>query len=136
MPAFASENLLGAKYLTRSKRVSPLSSPLPPAIKEALSRGEAEGVFRPGIDPLQLYVGMVALSYFHISNAPTPIASVRNQFGLGPMKDAATEACDRDDDRVSGLRAGDVAGVGRQAGSDDQLLASRFVEVHREIKKI
>jgi hypothetical protein len=36
----------------------------------------------------------------------------------------------------SGLRAGDVAGVGRQAGSDDQLLASRFVEVHREIKKI
>jgi hypothetical protein len=24
------------------------------AIKEALSRGEAEGVFRPGIDPLQI----------------------------------------------------------------------------------
>jgi hypothetical protein len=35
----------------------------------------------------------------------------------------------------SGLRAGDVAGVGRQAGSDDQLLASRFVEVHREINE-
>ena len=42
----ASENLLGAKYLTRSKRVSTLSSPLLLAIKEALSRGEAEGVFR------------------------------------------------------------------------------------------
>ncbi|MEH2469919.1 TetR/AcrR family transcriptional regulator [Nitrobacteraceae bacterium AZCC 2161] len=67
----ASENLLEAKYLTRSKRVSTLSSPLLLAIKEALSRGEAEGVFRQGIDPLQLYVSMVALSYFHISNAPT-----------------------------------------------------------------
>ena len=41
------------------------------AIKEALSRGEAEGVFRSGIDSLQLYVSIVALSYFHISNAPT-----------------------------------------------------------------
>ena len=41
------------------------------AIKEALSLGEAEGVFRPGIDSLQLYVSIVALSYFHISNAPT-----------------------------------------------------------------
>jgi TetR/AcrR family transcriptional regulator len=36
-----------------------------------LRRGEAEGVFRRGIDPLQLYVSMVAMSYFHISNAPT-----------------------------------------------------------------
>jgi Tetracyclin repressor-like, C-terminal domain len=35
------------------------------------SENEAEGVFRPGIDPLQLYVSMVALSYFHISNVPT-----------------------------------------------------------------
>jgi TetR/AcrR family transcriptional regulator len=67
----ATENLSGEKYLTRSKRVSTLSSPLLLAIKEALSRGEAEGVFRLGIDPLQLYVSMVALSYFHISNTPT-----------------------------------------------------------------
>jgi hypothetical protein len=35
----------------------------------------------------------------------------------------------------SGLRAGDVAGVGHQAGSDDQLLASRFVEVHPDIQE-
>jgi TetR/AcrR family transcriptional regulator len=66
-----SENLQGAKHLSRSKRVSMLSSPLLTAIKDALSRGEAEGIFRRGIDPLQLYVSMVAMSYFHISNAPT-----------------------------------------------------------------
>lgn len=67
----ASENLLGAKFLRQSTRVSTLSSPLLLAIKEVLSRGEDEGVFRRGIDPLQLYVSMVAMSYVHISNAPT-----------------------------------------------------------------
>jgi TetR/AcrR family transcriptional regulator len=67
----AHENLLGAAYLRRSQRVSTLSSPLLVAIREALLRGEADGVFRRGIDPLQLYVSMVALSYVHISNAPT-----------------------------------------------------------------
>jgi TetR/AcrR family transcriptional regulator len=40
-------------------------------MKDVLHRGEAEGVFRRGIDPLQLYVSMVAMSYFHISNGPT-----------------------------------------------------------------
>ena len=34
-------------------------------------RGEREGVFVHGIDPLRLYVKMVALSYFHRSNAYT-----------------------------------------------------------------
>ena len=65
------ENLLDGVYLSRSVRVSSLSSPLLVAMKEVLRRGEAEGVFRRGIDPLQLYVSMVAMSYFHISNAPT-----------------------------------------------------------------
>ncbi|RKE65916.1 TetR family transcriptional regulator [Pseudorhodoplanes sinuspersici] len=65
------ENLLGGRHLSRSVRVSSLSSPLLVAMKEALRRGEAEGVFRRGIDPLQLYVSMVAMSYFHISNGPT-----------------------------------------------------------------
>jgi TetR/AcrR family transcriptional regulator len=65
------ENLLGGRHLSRSVRVSSLSSPLLVAMKEVLRRGEAERVFRRGIDPLQLYVSMVAMSYFHISNGPT-----------------------------------------------------------------
>ena len=65
------ENLLDGRHLSRSVRVSSLSSPLLVAMKEVLRRGEADGVFRRGIDPLQLYVSMVAMSYFHISNGPT-----------------------------------------------------------------
>ncbi len=67
----ASENLLGGKHLKKSTKVSAMSSPLMAAMEEVLTRGVAEGVFRPGVDPLQLYVTMVALSYVHISNAPT-----------------------------------------------------------------
>lgn len=65
------ENLLGGKHLSRSVRVSAMSSPLLIAIRDVLKRGEDEHVFRREIDPLQLYVSMVAMSYFHISNAPT-----------------------------------------------------------------
>jgi len=67
----ASENLLGGKHLKKSTKVSAMSSPLMAAMEDVLTRGVAKGVFRPGVDPLQLYVTMVALSYVHISNAPT-----------------------------------------------------------------
>jgi hypothetical protein len=40
-------------------------------LKEIIGRGEAQGLFRGGIDPLQLYVLMVSLSYFHLSNGYT-----------------------------------------------------------------
>ena len=41
------------------------------AIREVLARGRVAGVFRTDMDPLQIYVTMVSLSYFHVSNAPT-----------------------------------------------------------------
>jgi len=65
------ENLLKGQYLSTSPHAAVLSSPLLDAIRETLRRGEEQAAFRPGIDPLQLYVSMVALSYFHLSNAYT-----------------------------------------------------------------
>ncbi|MEH3106926.1 MAG: TetR/AcrR family transcriptional regulator [Sphingomonas fennica] len=65
------ENLQKGLYLSTAPRAAKLSSPLVDAIRETLKRGEAAAVFRAGIDPLQLYVSMVALSYFHLSNAYT-----------------------------------------------------------------
>ena len=65
------ENLQKGVYLSTSLRTALLSSPLLEGIRETLTRGEAQKVFRAGIDPLQLYVSMVALSYFHLSNAWT-----------------------------------------------------------------
>jgi TetR/AcrR family transcriptional regulator len=65
------ENLLQAVYLKHSKQVTTRSSPIIALIANLLRRGEASGELRSGIDPLQLYVTMVALSYFHLSNAHT-----------------------------------------------------------------
>ncbi len=65
------ENLLKARFLKRSARTPVISSPVLRLIQDILSRGEAEGLFRRGIDPLQLYVMLVSLSYFHLSNGHT-----------------------------------------------------------------
>lgn len=65
------ENLLEARFLRRSVKTPIVASPLIDLITELLRRGERDGVFRAGIDPLRLYVKMVALSYFHRSNAHT-----------------------------------------------------------------
>jgi AcrR family transcriptional regulator len=65
------ENLLRARFLRRSIKAPIVSSPLIDLIAQLLERGLRQGVFRSGIDPLRLYVMMVALSYFHRSNAFT-----------------------------------------------------------------
>ena len=65
------ENLQRARFLKRSVKAPIVASPLIELIARLLDRGAKAGVFRAGIDPLQLYVMMVALSYFHRSNAHT-----------------------------------------------------------------
>jgi len=71
IPLLSGENLLRARFLRRSVKAPIVASPLIELIRRLLERGAREGVFRSGIDPLQLYVMMVALSYFHRSNAHT-----------------------------------------------------------------
>jgi AcrR family transcriptional regulator len=71
IPLLSGENLLRARFLRRSVKAPIVASPLIELIARLLERGVKEGDFRSGIDPLQLYVMMVALSYFHRSNAYT-----------------------------------------------------------------
>lgn len=68
---WSGENMLRGRFLSKSNRAAEMSSPLLTLIETTLKRGEEEKVFRADIDPLQLYVSMVALSYFHLSNAYT-----------------------------------------------------------------
>jgi len=65
------ENLHRAKHLKRSTRIRSLHSPLVATISDLLARGTRAGVFRAGIDPVQLYVSIAALGYFYLSNAYT-----------------------------------------------------------------
>jgi AcrR family transcriptional regulator len=65
------ENLLKARYMRKSAKIRDMSSPVLNMISKLLARGRASGQFAEGLDPLRLYVLMVALSQFHLSNVHT-----------------------------------------------------------------
>ena len=66
-----SENLHGARHLKQSKRVREMHSPLIAVIESIIERGEKSGVFTHGIDAAQLWISIVALSFFYFSNSHT-----------------------------------------------------------------
>jgi TetR/AcrR family transcriptional regulator len=62
------ENLHQARYLRASKKVRDLHSPFVRLLDGILKRGVAKGVFRPGLDPVDLYITIAAVGYFYLSN--------------------------------------------------------------------
>ena len=66
-----SENLHRARHLKRSRKIRALHSPFVATLSEVLERGVRAGVFRRGVDPVQLYVSIAALGYFYLSNNHT-----------------------------------------------------------------
>jgi AcrR family transcriptional regulator len=66
-----SENLHRGAHVRHSKRVKALSFPLLSILADLLKRGEAQGKFRAGIDPVQVYLTIAALAYFYLSNRYT-----------------------------------------------------------------
>ncbi len=67
----SAENLLKAKYMRKSSRIPEMSSPVLDMIEQLIARGTKAGQLPPGLDGLRLYVLMVALSQFHLSNGHT-----------------------------------------------------------------
>ena len=65
------ENRQKAKVLKKSKSVSSFNSPIIQAMGRILVRGEAAGVIRPGLDPLQLWITLIGICYFFFSNIYT-----------------------------------------------------------------
>lgn len=66
-----SENLHLGKHLSSSQRVRDMNSPLIEMLADILDRGRTSGVFRGGVDPVQLYVSIAGLAYFYLSNTHT-----------------------------------------------------------------
>ena len=66
-----SENLHRARHLKQSSRIREMNSPLIQTLGEVLERGRRDGVFRGGVDALQLYISIAGLAYFYLSNNPT-----------------------------------------------------------------
>jgi len=71
MTLLNSENLHKGRHMARSGRVRPLHLPLLHMLRDILKRGEREGLFRRGIDAMQLYISIAAEGYFYLSNRYT-----------------------------------------------------------------
>jgi AcrR family transcriptional regulator len=79
------ENVHRAAYLRRSGQVPALYSPLLETMRGVLGRGEAAGTFRPGVDPMQLYITILAVGHFYVANMHT----LSTIFGAGLGTEAA-----------------------------------------------
>jgi TetR/AcrR family transcriptional regulator len=66
-----SENLHQGRHIARSTRIQELYNPLVAMIRDVLARGAKEGAFRPGVDPIKLYISLASLAYHYISNQYT-----------------------------------------------------------------
>ncbi|MFK4656845.1 TetR/AcrR family transcriptional regulator [Bradyrhizobium japonicum] len=65
------ENRGGARHVRGSTRLEAMHSPLVKSVSHILHEGVRTGLFRKGIDPIQLYISIAGLSYFYLSNTPT-----------------------------------------------------------------
>jgi len=63
-----SENLHKAKHLKKSELVHQLSQRFVDMVARLLERGEKEGVFRSGIDAVQLNITIAAIGYYYLTN--------------------------------------------------------------------
>jgi AcrR family transcriptional regulator len=67
----ATENIQRGVFVRAIPDIRELNAPLVTEVAEVLAAGEAEGIFRPGVDPLQLYITLTGVSYFYLSNIHT-----------------------------------------------------------------
>jgi AcrR family transcriptional regulator len=71
MTLLNSENLHKGRHVRRSRSVPRMHTPLVESLRSLLQRGERLGVFRKGIDPVQLYISIAGEGYFYLSNRYT-----------------------------------------------------------------
>jgi AcrR family transcriptional regulator len=79
-----SENMQRGTYLRQSKAIRDLNVPAIDGLRRVLERGRQAGVFRAGIDPVDVHMSISALSVFNVAN--------RHTFSLIFQRDMETPA--------------------------------------------
>ena len=65
------ENMERGAYLAQSTSIRQLNVPAIDAIAKLYGRGVAAGVFRPGLEPIDIHASISALTFFNVSNQHT-----------------------------------------------------------------
>jgi AcrR family transcriptional regulator len=68
------ENMERGAFLKQSKTIRKLNVPAIDAVSRIYARGLADGIFRAGLDPVDIHASISALCFFNVSN--------RHTFGL------------------------------------------------------
>ncbi len=79
-----SENLHRARHLKKSQIIEHTNQQLTSLVEKLLERGVNEGVFREGIDPVQLNITIAAIGYYYLTNRYT--GTIIYQRDLGSKK--------------------------------------------------
>jgi TetR/AcrR family transcriptional regulator len=65
------ENLHRGKHIAKSPIIRAMYDKLSENLRDILREGEEAGVFRKGVDPVELYISISGLGYFYLSNQHT-----------------------------------------------------------------
>ena len=65
------ENIHYGHYLAQSVSIKDLNIPVITSIRGIYARGCEQGLFRPGLDPIDLHASISALCFFNVSNQHT-----------------------------------------------------------------
>ncbi len=71
MALLNTENLHRARHLVKSRQIPDMNSTVVAIVGRILAKGARQGVVRPGIDPLRLYISIASLCFFYLSNIHT-----------------------------------------------------------------
>jgi AcrR family transcriptional regulator len=65
------ENIHRGEYLAQSTAIQKLNVPAIDGLRRVYQRGVSAGLFRPGLDPIDLHMSISALSFFNVANRHT-----------------------------------------------------------------
>ncbi|WP_181705215.1 TetR family transcriptional regulator [Chthonobacter rhizosphaerae] len=81
------ENLMKARHLKRSPTITAMHSNFITELAAVLQRGESTGVFKKGLDPVDVYLTIAALGFFYLSNRFTLSTIFRRDLEAPAMLD-------------------------------------------------
>jgi AcrR family transcriptional regulator len=65
------ENLHQARYLKKAEDIPEIHSRFRTELEDVLRRGSEAGVFKPGLDPVMVYMTIASLGFFYLANRHT-----------------------------------------------------------------
>jgi AcrR family transcriptional regulator len=75
------ENQARGRHLRKSKAMRTLNRPIIERLARVLERGTAQGLFRPGVDPVEIHKAIAALGIFNVTNRHTFSAIFQREMG-------------------------------------------------------